>query len=261
MSENWYETEKGREIYAPVQHLIESGKLIVEGDKIRCNYRVQHNSPWVVHSIDSSRKCHFFQEMCFQCYGFIHSRCHRCYKVVIRPNTLNQLFELLKIEEEMDEWSKCGVEMRPHVFGRYGGYYYTDSIEEGRAMHKRVRKQVDERLSPKVSVILKRACTEFEQHYGPSDQWEPPSEKQLAFEKRIDEKYITIGHDTPMPEDLQTKAKIGWIEFAYDRGDPTYRTFTGGKKLGLDPVVYHEEEVKCESLLSLPKSESIITAP
>lgn len=239
---NIYKEFKEMELIQPVEHLIAGGKLSIKNNKLHCNYQMQVNSPWVVVKIDSSRKCHFFQEMCFQSYGFIHSRCHRCYKVVVKPRTLKQLMELLRIQEKMDVYSKCGVEVRPFVFGLYGGYFYTDSIEEGQERYRQVRKLVDENLSDKVPVILKRGCTEYEMQAGRSDMWISPDEKQLMMEKKIDELYVTDNHDMPQPDFLKAKAILGWIEFAFEHGDETYKHFTDGQLIGFQPITYHNKE-------------------
>lgn len=235
-----YQKYKGRDLVQPVEHLIAGGKLSLKNNKICCNYKMTPSSPWVVVKIDSTRKCHFFQEVIFQSYGFIHSRCYRCYKVVVKPKTLNQLMGLLEIEKEMDVFSKCGVETRPFVFGNYGGYFYTDSIEEGMERYRQVRKLVDDKLSDKVPVILKRGCTEFEMAWGPSDKWPIPTMEQLEIEDAIDELYDTTDHDAPQPDFLKAKTILGWIEFAYDRGDETYKSFTDGKAMGPQYVTYHD---------------------
>lgn len=240
---DFYVTFKRKDLIQPVEHLIMGGKLTLKNGKLLCNYKMTVNSPWVVIKIDSTRKCHFFQEVVFQSYGFIHSRCHRCYKVVVRPKTLNQLIGLMKIQEEMDTFSKCGVEMRPFVFGNYGGYFYTDSIEEGNERYRQVKKLVHERLSDRIPVILKRGCTEFEMQNGPSDKWIPPTQEQLEIEKRIDDLYDTTNHDLPQPDFLKAKTILGWIEFAFDRGDETYKSFTSGQPMGLQPVTYEDNVI------------------
>ncbi len=146
---------------------------------------------------------------------------------------------LLKIEERLDVYSKCGVEVRKYVSGLYGGYFYIDNAEEGQDRYRQIRKLVDDNLSEKVAVILKRGCTEYEMQYGRSDMWGFPDEKQLMKEKKIDEMYVVENHDLPQSDFLKAKAILGWIEFAFEHGDETYKQFTGGQTLGLLPVTYH----------------------
>src|SRR3989304_994429 len=237
---NLYEQYREVELIQPVEHLIDGGKLFFRNSKLYVNYQLQKSSPWVVVKIDPTRKCHFFLEIINQCYGFVHSRCHNCYKVVVRPKTLSQLMNLLKIEERLNVYSKCGVEVRPFVSGLYGGYFYADSVEEGKERYRQIRKLVNENLSEKVAVILKRGCTEYEMQYGRSDKWLSPNDSQKLKEVKIDEMYVVENHDLPMPDYLKAKTILGWIEFAFEHGDETYKQFTDGQCLGLLPVTYHD---------------------
>lgn len=239
MNSNIYDQYREMELIQPVEHLITGGKLFFKDNKLHVNYQMQINLPCIVIKVDPTRKCSFFLDVINQCYGFIHSRCHNCYKVVVRPKTLTQLMGLLKIQERLDVFSKCGVEVRKYVSGLYGSYFYADSIEEGRERYRQVRKLVDDNLSEKVTVILKRGCTEYEMQYGRSDKWDSPNTKQLMKEKRIDELYVVENYDLIQPDCLKAKTILGWIEFAFEYGDETYKQFTGGQTLGLLPVTYH----------------------
>jgi hypothetical protein len=114
----------------------------------------------------------------------IHSFCMECYKVVLVPETKEQVDQITGWQSETGWSCKVGAEIRPYVKDRkWGAYFYCRGIEEGRERYKEVRKWTDENLGEDIRVFLKRACTEFEQHLGDSDKWEMlPHQKELEAE-------------------------------------------------------------------------------
>jgi hypothetical protein len=182
-------------------------------------------------------------------YPFVPSKCHQCFKVVVRPKTLKQLFLLEKLEMAMGVPCKCGIEVRDSVgpnpgdspgIGLYGGYFYCTGLQEGIERYKQVRKAVNEYegLGWEVPVILKRACTEFELLCGDSTKWTITPE-QLVIEDMVD-RYLVKDDVTRYQSDHVIKhIHKKWIEYAYKCGDPTYAEFTDGKPLYKPPVTYH----------------------
>lgn len=171
---------------------------------------------------------------------FVPSDCHQCFKVVVRPQTLKQLFALEKLQIAMERPCKCGIEVRDTVHGLYGGYFYCKGLEEGLARYKEVRKAIDENqyLGWEVPVILKRGCTEYELACGPSDKWEVTPE-QLKLESLV-KQYLAIDDVVRIqPEHVVMHVHRKWIEYAYARGDSTYAEFTNGKPLYPSVVTYH----------------------
>lgn len=173
-------------------------------------------------------------------HSFVPSKCHECFKVVVRPQTLKQLFALEKLQIAMDRPCKCGIEVRDYVHGLYGGYFYNRGLAEGLERYKEVRARIDitEHLGPDVPVILKRGCTEFEKECGPSDQWQI-SPEQLKIEAMVDQYLAKDDLNRKQPEHVIWHLHRKWIEFAYARGDGTYVEFTDGRPLFTPPVTYH----------------------
>lgn len=200
--------------------------------------RMSHDTPWIHVKRSPNRHCglyHTYHER----LGMIHSVCQECWKVVVRPRTLVELHKLLNLEKVLELPSKCGIEKRDTVFGHYGGYFYNNSLEEGRECHKIVRSNVDLNLSPEVSVILKRGCTEFELAQGPSDKWEV-SEEQKQMEYLFDD-LIVAGDDLrPQPDHLKDSIFRSWIHWAYANGDATYLEYTNNHPLFKPYITYHE---------------------
>lgn len=175
---------------------------------------------------------------------FIPSLCHSCYKVVIRPKTLKQLFLLEKfMKEEITHACKCGIEVRPYTLALYGGYCYFRTLEDGQDGYKEIREKIDnyKGLGPEVGIILKRGCTEIERRYGDSSKWLDPTPEQIEIERRIFNAivYNPVGH-TQMTAFL-VHVHRRWIEWAAEHGDMTYLEFTGGLPLQPPPRTYHEE--------------------
>ena len=78
---------------------------------------------------------------------WVPSGCQNCFKIVVRPHNLKQLFDLVDLQKRLDFDAKCGIEHRPYVFGLYGGYFYNRGLEQGLDRYKVVRKEVDKCLS------------------------------------------------------------------------------------------------------------------
>lgn len=177
---------------------------------------------------------------------FVPVGCQECFKVVVRPMTLKQLFALEKLQIAMDRPCKCGIEVRDYVHGLYGGYFYTLGIEEGLDRYREVRQAVTatEHLGPEVPVILKRGCTEFEMACGPSNQWQTTPE-QVKIEAMVNQYLVKDDVARKQPEHVIWHLHRKWIEYAYAHGDSTYAEFTDGKPLFAPVVTYHHlAEVK-----------------
>ena len=209
----------------------------------------QWSTGWIYTHSDPKRFCHIYT-MTAENMGYIPPRCMGCWKVVARPKTLMQLFmvfdaQLKMSKEDNDCWCKCGIEERPWVFGNYGAYFYNNSEEEGLKKYEWVRKEMD-KIDPEMSVILKRGCTEFEQKFGPSDKWDEAfdiekNQTVKGWEGLIDE-HIVVTKTSEKQSDLVRKHVMNlWIDFAYDRGDPTVLTLNDGKPMYIPYVTYHNK--------------------
>jgi hypothetical protein len=105
----------------------------------------------------------------FDTFKIIPKFCFECYKVVVLPRTVAELFKLLMVFEKIDlpndNWRKCMTEGRPDCSGAYKGFVYCRGIQDGKAAYKIVRKVVSEEISPQLPVDLKRGCSEYAQVY------------------------------------------------------------------------------------------------
>ncbi|MBF0611981.1 MAG: hypothetical protein HQL55_12745 [Magnetococcales bacterium] len=164
-------------------------------------------------------------------YSAVPYGCQNCYKVKVVPRTLRQTYALIKIMDQIPCSSKCGPEMlSQHNSDLYGGFFYTFHLDEARDIYKLVRQAVNETpsLGADVPVKIKRGCTLFEVHCGPSDHYTflpelPELERYLQSRFRPAAKSAT-------PRPSKAKLMMQWIDLAFRIGDETYLDFTGGRR-------------------------------
>jgi hypothetical protein len=250
---------------------LESGMLSMRGSdgKFIVNLRVEHNTPWIHARSSYAINCYLWKDILF--HGivekylpkekqFVPLGCQDCFKVVVRPKTLEQLFALEELQKRMDLPSKCGIEIRQSVFGNYGGYFYNRGLPAGLGCYVKVREAVNEDpiLGPDIAVILKRGCTEMEHSIGRSDNWNIV-DGQVAFEVHLNEMFV---NDIPVlhqSEEVKKETHQRWIEYAYGIADETALKYNDGEPLYPDYVTYHhyaevyfkeKEEQQCSTTIS-----------
>lgn len=225
-------------------------KAIVSGDLIRSpdsEFKISlknrgTSDTWLFLNNHGDKKlpCTFRLKVLF---NFVYDRqqvpqaCASCYKVKVAPGNLKQLMALRELAREIPCLSKFGSEINYRLSqSLWGGYFYCDGLEHAREIYRQVRDAMDRNpaLGSAVPMRIKRGCTEYEVHCGPSDQWtfkdqQPELEKYLfeRFQKR---------EGTHRSDDLTILMQ--WIEIAYSIGDDSYLEFTGGRRLYPETVGY-----------------------
>lgn len=244
----YYDDVKKRNVINLVKPLLQSGYKLRDSDgKIYAEMSIGFDTPWHhiyhAHELD----CHLWHSIIFNViYLRLHKRyvplpCQNCWKVVVRPKTLKQLFALEALQKRLHMPSKCGIEVRETVCGHYGGYFYNTDLESGVQCYMRVRNAVNEDsdLGPDVVVILKRACTEFEAEAGPSDQWENLiTQEQVEIEDLINRTFVRDIVQRSQPDHVIDAVHQRWVEWACQNADMTYLEYTG-KPLFRPYVTYH----------------------
>lgn len=203
------------------------------------------------------RDCNRYHSIIYKHLGFIPKRCHRCFKVVVRMKYVRQLFEMCDIQNnELNDYSsKCGTEDRAYVHGNYGAYFYTDSLNEGLDRFSVVQKVVRENsilnweekdhmtgeMKPTCTVILKRACTEFEHSFGESNNWKVYQDN-IELEELLD-KYLVPPPPVMGMYPLQINyAHMAWLCKAYSWGDPTVFYYNNNEPMMQELITYHDKE-------------------
>jgi hypothetical protein len=251
--ENYYQEIVEGDVVHWLHPLTEQGWRWRYGDgKITNNASYPSEVPWhymrLIHD-----DCWFSNHLIFNVIQervgerWVPTRCQECWKVVIYPRNLAELFALEKTmlhDPLVKRHScKCGVEARPITPRLYGGYAYARSLKEGKEMHADFRKAIDRCpfLGPDVKTLLKRGCTEMEFEVGPSDKWKV-NKKHKEIEDLV-QRYIAFTPNESYQSDhhLRHVHRI-WIEWACAHGDDTYLQYTGGKPIHGDYVTYGDPE-------------------
>ena len=244
----------------------------MEDGKIDCIKRMMTDPPWAYIKPGANQNCHFWHQILF---NFVHEQkkvpiaCHNCWKVVVMPRDIEELFASYILINELGRAGKCGIEGdRANTDRFYGAYFYNNSIEEGLDCYNIVRKAIDREkmyetnilgapirvqfnngYDEPVKVILKRACTEFEQQCGPSDTWTWDDE-QVETERIAENAFTQDVISAGMSDSQIARLAYMWIHKAFQWGDKKYMMFTNGNRMYPPPVTYHDmdptklEEIK-----------------
>jgi hypothetical protein len=262
---NPYDHFKAYDIVGMLRQLLDSGSfhLRPEDGKIKpSQISIAKDTPWIHVKHTANLKCGIWHQVTFNHVvmnlppgqRFVPRHCQSCWKVVVKPRTLQQLFNLLELQKELDRPSKCGIETRDSVSELYGGYFYNKSIEQGLNCYEAVKAKMTENpiLVPLLDevdgkgrttrIILKRGCTEFEHLLGDSRLWHITPEQEFV-EDLIDNYFVDDGFSLSQPEHVIWSIKRRWIEWAFKNGDQTYLRYTGGKPLYPAYVTYHQPEL------------------
>jgi len=228
-------------IHDPLQRL--GYHLSYEGIYKRFAHAIGVDTPWHHVKHLGTKKCTLDHHLKFDTFGFIPPRCMECWKVVVGPRTLKELFALLDIQKSLDRSSKCGIEIRYYTPRLYGGYFYNNSLDEGRECYEAVRKAVDEHIGKEVNVILKRACTEYEMSKGPSVGWimtDDDHRIDTQLEVLID---MTSPNASGQNDNCLAQVHTHWMEWAWKNQDPTVSEYIGDDPLYPGTMTYHEGDI------------------
>jgi hypothetical protein len=268
---SYYDEIKSRHVVGWLKPMIDSGQLRCrrsDGKFVFGEFYESTTSPW--HHIETSpgATCPMLQQRCFQVSPltpagqFVPRRCQSCWKIVIRPRSLKELFALEEILERLQWPSKCGIERRsytPCSKYRYGGYIYNRSNEEGLQRLEAIRGIIDgDPVLNGVEAYLKRGCTEMEATMGDSSKWQITPQQEYV-EDMLD--WLTVV-DIPTSKSAShmiDHVHITWIEWACEIGDETYLEYTGGKPL-YRPCVRYERGVEGTDE-DTPNDESVSVGP
>jgi hypothetical protein len=205
------------------------------------------NLPWIFINHDARKKfCWFWNGVCCKLFKIIPTHCRfGCWKIVIKPRNVAETFDCYNRMVAVNLPSKIGMDLRHYTHAAWGGYVYTDTIEEGREHYKIIRKAI-----PKaIPVTLKRGCTEMEKLQS-SDLWDDVPESHLATERRLHDLFHFQERSFKQSAWHKQEIKERWVKHAIMIADPTAKEtaekYSGDpdiwKKLVVESVTYHEEK-------------------
>jgi hypothetical protein len=218
------------------------------------------NTPWVFIAKGRHKFCGIYNGIMCQQHNLIPTYCRfQCWKTVIKPRNLAELFRLYNVLTRLQLPSKCGMDIRDYTFGAWAGFVYACSVPEGRRYHAKVTEALKKEFGQdqvstdgsdfpeKVTVILKRGCTEMEAIKS-SDQWDQIDNDELVKEKRIEDMYAHNDGDALQTQWVINSIMERWIKRGIEIGDPTVKQVLAEKcndpnaweKLVVHSLTYHD---------------------
>lgn len=232
-----------------LEKLVEMGEFRVgESGRLRAgNPQGAKNTPWIFLNHNTRHKfCGLWNSIYCGQFKLIPTPCRfSCWKTVIKPRTVEELFHVHDVLRATGLPSKCGADLRKYTFGPWAGFVYADTLEEGRRYYRTVRKVI----SDDIPIILKRGCTEMER-LKPSNTWDQITQAEVRLEERLNDVFEFTELFFQQAEWLKARIKERWIERAIEIGDPTAQhmamVMSGGdlnlwQRLVVHSVEYQEE--------------------
>lgn len=256
---SFYTDIKEQDLLTEWQSEIDSGKYTINPEdhkiwnkqELYKNYSLDANKPWIYVNNPIDLYCEWRHDT-VKLLKFIPSHCLNCWKVVVKPRAVTELFKLYTLQCNMSAadpecYCKCGSEERNYVFGNYSGFFYTRSLEAGLERYSQVREAVDKEINSDVDVILKRYCTEFELAFGPSHAYKQPDDA-ARWEQLIDEMCVMVPFTYTQSDRMKMKVMRRWIKHAWSVGDATLYKLTDGKPIVMPCVTYHQQQEIADEL-------------
>jgi len=237
---------------------LRSGVAQIEGDKIVFRYHPQKGDvPWLFKKVSMERDCIKWHEIYFNLYGLLPRGCMNCWKIVCRPKSLDELFELSKLQDRQVAKGgiacKCGVDVRATETykGIYLGFWYCPlgDLNGAKELYVKVKRDVRGALALDTPVILKRGCTEMENRFGPSHLWEY-TEARRNLETLLDSAIVAEYDVEPQSLLTQTRTTSFWISYAHrmvGSTDKTVRKYIRNFPMSMGSIptsTYHDKVPK-----------------
>ena len=238
------------DILKPIAHLD-----LTPDWKIKMGLANSPQRPWINAKHCGYRDCGVWHDFYFKYYKIIPKGCRNCWKVVLHPKTLKELFKVYDLQKQMATPSKCGIEKRGYSGrkGRYAAFWYCPidaGLQGARAHFEMIKKKVDHLFGMhEHNLFLKRGCTEMENHTiqqgrGGSDNWDKHAPVYDKVEKMLDEIFVPCDTLALCKKDapwfVHNYVKRQWIEWAFEHNDKTYLEFTDGEPLLKSHMKYND---------------------
>lgn len=226
--------------------------------------RPHPDPPWYYTKPVATQNCHFYHKVLFNVVFEkkkvpIHCQTS-CWKVVVGPRNLEEAIWTYLLQRQLDLPSKVGSEIaRRNSNKMWGAYWYNITRQEGMDRYQQIKAlytnadtqrgiilgcpievnlltkgEAKEKGFPlEVPIILKRACTEFEQHCGSSLDWSWDA-VQHDQEIHARDAFVPDMQNFVQGEQQRGTLFMKWIHDAYRVGDDSYLKFTNYNPL-FDP--------------------------
>lgn len=181
----------------------------------------------------------------FNKFNIIPKFCFDCYKVVITPGNIIELFKLMMVFEKLDlpndNTRKTLVEARQNISGTYTGLIYCLGITEAREVLQIAQNAVSDKISDDIKVTLKRGCSEYAlafPRYAKVTQgatamkykkkwkkYEDLADEKMVFDKTQPPRRGTFNRPDFTPREAH--AMSTWLTYAATIGDLSYKKISG----------------------------------
>ncbi len=196
---------------------------------------------WRGRSVDKGCNRH---KVVFDALNIIPEYCFGCYKVLIEPQTVMELFKLMLVFDGLelpnDNTRKCLVEIRPEISGAYKGLIYCQDLDEAKEIEKIVQIIIGKKISDKMPVSVKRGCSEYPVAYPEYAYTERQKESMMTYneEWRKQEAYADenlVGFQYPPVFETHNHSGFTlhdvvvmqtWLSYAATKGDHSYLDIT-----------------------------------
>lgn len=189
----------------------------------------------------------------FMNYSAIPKYCFDCYKILITPRNVIELFKLMiiftKIGLPEDNCRKALVEMRPKVSGSYKGIINCRNYANAVNIATVIQRVLSEKVATGIPVIIKRGCSEYPITYPEyanigdasnkmeyKQEWqqiEDAADEHFNYSSRPDrEMYNTPGYTL---NDVNTM--YYWLQYAAAIGDLSYLSISSQEVKPLSDVI------------------------
>lgn len=138
---------------------------------------------------------------------FIPSRCMNCWKVNVIPQTIEQLFKLTNLQDDLP--CKCGIDTRPLNKAMYGGYWYATSLDDAQGIYNSIKP-----LIGKMPITIKRGCAPIEQEYG--DNW---IQMDSDLEQSVLNNVSLVVINTTQSDETKDSIRNKWMRFKSKKVD------------------------------------------
>ena len=101
----------------------------------------------------------------FNIFSIIPEYCFGCYKILIEPRNILELFKLsiifdnLNLKNNLNK--KCMIELRSNVKGTYKGYIYCGSLDEANKVYGILVQILNKQINKLIPISIKRGCSEY----------------------------------------------------------------------------------------------------
>ena len=175
----------------------------------------------------------------FDQFNVIPEYCFGCYKVQVEPRSLIEFMKVFVIFEQirlpLNNIRKCMIETRHEFSGFYKGLIFCSGVEEAREIANSLEVIINQRIGARLSVTIKRGCSEFAASYPAYNNVDNSAEKLMSFPdewKVIEDEYDSKGGVIEATGKtvrgfslLDALIMRNWIVYAKGVGDPSARKF------------------------------------